>query len=118
MSVFEKFKVRLGILKGSIKIVTTIGLKDLDLKVENVRFVIHLLLPRGLTRYFEESNLAGQNGKDSKCRIYVTKDAIIIHKNASTAIEANEKKEDTVKYQRIIKHRSEMIDYCETFRYV
>jgi len=117
MSVIEKFKVRLGILKGSFKVITTTELNDLDLKVENVRFTIHLLLPRGLTRYFEESSLAGKNGEDSKCRIYVTKDTILTHKNTTTTIKPDEKKEDIAKYRRIIKHRFEMIDYCESLKY-
>lgn len=114
MSHFEKFRIKLGILKGSVKVITVTGLDDLDLKVDNVRFTIHLFLPHSLTKYFWESNLAGRNGKDSKCRIYITKKSILDQKNFTATIKADEENDNVEKYKTLLKNRLDIMNYCES----
>ncbi|GEQ70758.1 hypothetical protein JCM33374_g4437 [Metschnikowia sp. JCM 33374] len=105
----ERLKVQTEWQENKIQVICATIAFGMGIDKPDVRFVIHIYIPRTLEGYYQETGRAGRDGKDSECiMFYAYKDA----RTLKSLIEKDKDLEYRTKEMHLAKLR-QVIQYCE-----
>lgn len=109
LSELERQRAQERFLYDEVGIIVATNAFGMGIDKSNVRYVIHMNIPKNIEAYYQEAGRAGRDGENSECVLLYTPRDIQLQKffiEESTVDESRKAKE----YEKL----QAMIDYCHT----